>query len=76
MNSGDFYQQQKKVQQDHDRAAVKNTKHGTIETWQIEQEDAERGTFVADPMDKPAAAEKKPGLFQRISSLFNRNKKK
>jgi len=74
MNSGDFYHQQKKVEQDRDRAGAKGSKHGTIETWQIEQEDAERGEFVADPMDKDAAPPKKQGILGRLTSLFNRKK--
>lgn len=74
MNSGDFYHQQKKVEQNRDRTDLKGSKHGTIETWQIEQEDAERGEFVPDPMDKDASATKKKGIMGRLSSLFNRKK--
>ncbi len=74
MNSGDFYHQQKKVEQNRERTGLKSSKHGTIETWQIEQEDAERGDFVADPMDKDTAAPKKKGILGRLSSLFNRKK--
>jgi hypothetical protein len=60
VNPDEFYHQQKRVQQDHERASH-NPAHGTIETWQIEQESADEGTFTRDPMDGQPA-----GFFARL----------
>ncbi len=65
VNPEEFYQRQKQAQQRHDQADAKFGTHSTVETWQLEQQDAAHGTFVPDPMDKEAAA-KKPNLFVRI----------
>jgi hypothetical protein len=66
VNPEELYNQQKRIQQDHQRAAH-NAAHGTIETWQIEKESAQRGEFVRDPMDK---ANQKPGLIARLLKML------
>ncbi|GEM_PF-1184724 len=64
INPDEFYHQQQRVQQDHDLQSAKhNAAHGTMETWQIEQDSADSGSFVRDPMD---TTEKKPGFFARL----------
>ena len=71
MNPDEFYHQQKRVQQDHDRSAAK---HGTLETLQIEQESADRGSFVADPMDKDNLAGSKPNIITRLVRMITGKK--
>ncbi|MDX2161730.1 MAG: hypothetical protein SF162_10425 [bacterium] len=64
INPEEYYHQQKKAQQQQDRAALKLQKHGTLETWQIEQQDADQGSFVRDPLDAQGAP--KPNLLTRL----------
>ncbi|MFN8530268.1 MAG: hypothetical protein U0670_16840 [Anaerolineae bacterium] len=73
VNPEEFYNQQKRVKQDQGRTSSSG-KHGTLETWQIEQDSADRGEFVPDPMDKAAMGGKKPGFFARIKKMFGRKK--
>jgi hypothetical protein len=69
----EFYHRQKQVEQDHDRAQHKGSKHTTYETWQLEQQAAEDGKFVPDPMDKLQPTGKKPNLLVRIQrALFGK----
>jgi hypothetical protein len=66
MNSGDFYRQQKKLDERRERESIK--KHQTLETYNIEQQEAQHG-HIPDPKQYDVVPPK-PTLLQRLKRLL------
>ncbi|MCK6581154.1 MAG: hypothetical protein L6Q98_23945 [Anaerolineae bacterium] len=68
----DFYRRQKEREQDHDRAQAHGSSHSTMETYQIEQGEANIG-HIPDPRGVDAVPPE-PTLIQRLLKLLGLRK--
>lgn len=60
----DFYRRQKEMEQEQERQRAQSSSHTTMETYQIEQGEANIG-HIPDPKGTDAYVPK-PNLFQKI----------
>ncbi|NDJ60700.1 MAG: hypothetical protein GYB67_06215 [Chloroflexi bacterium] len=65
--SSEFHNQQRRIDQDHERQRAKLQKHETIETWHIEQEEAQRGNIAS-----PEEADVEPPQPHPLVRLWKR----
>ena len=64
----EFYRRQAENNQEHDRQKIAQEKHATLETYNLEQQEAHSGHI---PSPKGTDAEPPaPTLWQRIKKLF------
>lgn len=70
--SEEFYRRQKEMQQEHERLNVQNASHSTLETYHIEQNEAQSG-HLPDPKGVDATPPS-PTLFERVLKLLGLRK--
>jgi hypothetical protein len=64
----EFYRRQAEVNQDHERQKVAQSKHATLETYNLEQQEAHSGHIPSaqgSDVEPPA-----PTLWQRIKKML------
>ncbi len=70
--SEEFYRRQKEMQQEHERISIHNTSHSTLETYQLEQTEAQSG-HLPDPKGVDATPPS-PTLFERLLKMLGLRK--
>ncbi len=65
--NNDFYERERRMEQDRERAQTQ--KHQTLETYNLEQQEAHQGHGIADPkkydVDPP-----QPGIIARLLKML------
>jgi hypothetical protein len=66
----DSYRRESETRQDAERASAISGKHTTMETWQLEQHEAQTGATWDNSNSDQSGVDASPGLWGRIKRLF------
>lgn len=61
--NNDFYERERRMEQDRERAG--HQKHSTLETYNLEQQEAHQG-HIPDPKGQYDSVPPQPGFFGRL----------